>query len=273
MFLLAVCALFAKWIDLPALYIVWGRCLFATLALYIYCRYKRINLTISKTLAQRLVISGALLALHWWSFFQSIQLTSVAIGLLTFATFPLYVPLLNFVLYRTPIQPLLLLQGLLCLFGIYLVVAADNLTSTAWFGLLLGLFSAACFALLTVFNRHYVQQQNPVLISFYQQGSALLLLSPWLLLLQQSPSLNDWLLFIVLGVFFTAFTHSLIIYSLRFIPAFTVSLSFTLEPVYGIFAAYLLLGESVTVLTIVGALLIVSTCAWASVKSGQSSSD
>ncbi|MDN3652396.1 DMT family transporter [Thalassotalea ponticola] len=265
--MLAVCALFAKWIELPALYIVWGRCLFAFIALYIVSYGKQLNLNINARLRRRLLISGVLLALHWWSFFQSIQLTNVAVGLLTFATFPLFVPLINRVLLQQTIQPILLVQGLLCILGVYLLVAHQPVSDATWLGVVLGVFSALSFALLTVFNHHYVQQHNPVVISVFQQGAALIWLTPWLFVWPQLPSTTDWLAFAVLGVFFTALTHALIIYCLRFLPAFTVSVSFSLEPVYGIVAAYFLLGESISTPTVIGSVLIVVTCAWASISS------
>ncbi len=271
--MLAVCALFAKWINLPALYIVWGRCFFATIALLIFCFLRKTSLQISSYLVKRLVITGALLACHWWSFFHSIQLTNVAVGLLTFACFPLFVPILERIIDGKPLQMTLLIQGLLCLLGIYLVLP-DELSvgfRQQWqVGILLGLLSAATFALVTFYNRRFVQKQSPLLINLYQQATAMVLLSPWLLAYDVHISGEDILLLLLLGTVFTALTHTLITYCLRFIPAFSASLAFTLEPVYGIVAAHWLLQEPLTLTTMLGGGLIVAVCAYSASKQYQS---
>ena len=40
-----------------------------------------------------LIVLGIILAVHWTTFFYSIQLSTVAIGLLTFSTFPIFATL------------------------------------------------------------------------------------------------------------------------------------------------------------------------------------
>src|SRR3954447_6689211 len=85
-------ALFGKWILLPATTIVLGRTLIAaaTLAIVIVLRRQRAGRPDVPT-----AVNGAILALHWVSFFAAIQVSSVAVGLLGYASFPLFVLLLE----------------------------------------------------------------------------------------------------------------------------------------------------------------------------------
>src|SRR6478735_11884795 len=80
--------LFGKWIDLPPPLIVLGRAGVAALALAMLLAVRRQGLG---RLEWRLAVSGALLAAHWFAFFQAIQSAGVAIGLLGFASFPIFV--------------------------------------------------------------------------------------------------------------------------------------------------------------------------------------
>src|SRR4249920_3433979 len=84
--------LFGKWLDLPPVYIVLGRTIVATAAL---AALRALQGEPPPPFDVRLVATGAALALHWVAFFAAIQVASVAIGLLGFASFPLFVLVLE----------------------------------------------------------------------------------------------------------------------------------------------------------------------------------
>src|SRR5207249_4149971 len=84
--------LFGKWLDLPPIFIVLGRTIVAAIAL---AALRVIRHDARPAFDPRLVATGATLALHWVAFFTAIQVASVAIGLLGFASFPLFVLVLE----------------------------------------------------------------------------------------------------------------------------------------------------------------------------------
>jgi len=92
-FLFGFAGLFGKFLLCDPIYIVLGRTFFAFTALFLYAKIfskTALILSFDKT-GLFFVLQGILLAVHWWSFFLSIQLSSVAVGLVTFSTFPLFV--------------------------------------------------------------------------------------------------------------------------------------------------------------------------------------
>ncbi len=95
-FLFGLAGLFAEWVSLPASWIVLGRTGFAALYLMLalWLRKKTWPSPAHREIIL-LILSGALLAFHWVSFFQAIQLSSVALGLLTFSSFPVFTFLLE----------------------------------------------------------------------------------------------------------------------------------------------------------------------------------
>ena len=104
----------------------------------------------------RLVANGAVLALHWVAFFAAIQVASVAIGLLGFASFPLFVLVLERVLLgrrwtgREAATALLVDRpGSRCSCP-ELSLANRTVQGLAW-----GVVSGFTFALLAVLNRRY----------------------------------------------------------------------------------------------------------------------
>ena len=58
------------------------------------------------------------------------------------------------------------------------------------------------------------------------------------------PDLNDWMWLLVLSWFCSVLAFQLSVYALKKLTAFTVNLSFNLEPVYGIFLAFAVYREN-----------------------------
>src|SRR3954451_20496081 len=81
-------ALFGRWIALGPVEIVFGRTIVAAVALCVFVRWDRPK---SARPDFSFVANGALLALHWVAFFAAVQAASVAIALLGFASFPVFV--------------------------------------------------------------------------------------------------------------------------------------------------------------------------------------
>src|SRR5688572_18367201 len=79
--------LFGKWLTLPPYAIVLGRTAIAAAVLALVVAVQRGNFRTEPGLAH----NGVMLAVHWVTFFEAIRVSSVAIGLLGYATFPLFV--------------------------------------------------------------------------------------------------------------------------------------------------------------------------------------
>ena len=263
--LFALCALFAKWLSLPATVIVFGRTVFAVIAILIFCLLISHSLRVAKPLLVKLLFNGALLAFHWWSFFYSIQLSTVTLGLLAFATYPIWVVIINAVVNRTWLNRTTLMQLTLCTIGVVVFLSPDvsNVNLNAFF---IGTLSALSFALLTLYNKKQLSYTPALTIAFYQNFFASILLLPFVIGLAIMPNTEQLITLALLGIVFTALAHILLLHSLKTISAVVVSMSLLLEPVYGVFAATVLLNEVMTTISYSGALLVILACVWASKK-------
>jgi len=254
-------ALFGKWILLPATTIVLGRTLIAaaTLAIVIVLRRQRTGRPDVPT-----AVNGAILALHWVSFFAAIQLSSVAVGLLGYASFPLFVLLLERRLLRG--GRFERATAVLATLGLVALVPDFRWSSDVVRGLALGLVSAFTFAWLAVRNRRLVEQMAPSRIALWQNVSAAVCLAPIVAFdpVVALPTVADIARLIVLGVVCTGLAHTLFIASMQRVSAHTASVVAALEPVYGIALAALLLNEIPGARTLVGGALIVGAAVLAS---------
>jgi len=236
--------------------VVAGRAGLAALGLSAWARFKGISLRASRAEQWRYLLIGILLAFHWTSFFLSIRLSSVAVGLLTFSCFPIFVILLGPLLGsgRIRVGDFALVAVLMA--GLRLVVPGSLDDAADLAGPLWGIASGLSFAVIQLLNHALVQNEDPVKISVYQNGIASLALLPLLdaSMLPGTASAIAQLVF--LGLACTALAHTLFIAGMRRVSAQTASMFTYLEPVYGIALAALLLGEIPTPAMAAGGAII-----------------
>lgn len=248
---------------LAAPIIVFGRTFFASLVLLVVCWFQRVPLHPHRTRDGFLLLGqGVLLALHWTSFFQAINVSNVAIGLLSFSSFPLFTAALEPLLLHQRPSRIQIIAALLILVGIYLLVPSFTLQNNITLGVVWGVLSGATFALLSVTNRWLGRTYASAMISLYQDGIAALVLLPVFFLTSTrffwTP--HELLILLILGVVCTALAHTLFIASMRTITAQTASILASLEPVWGIVFGVLLLGAIPTASTLLGgAIILIAT--------------
>jgi drug/metabolite transporter (DMT)-like permease len=270
--LFGVAGLFGRWLHLDPLLIVHGRVFFAafSLGLVLYFKKESIRLKSSKDQILSLLL-GIILAFHWYAFFRAVQETSIALALLSFASFPLFTLLLEALIFRVKLGIIELSLVLTSIIGTFILIPWD-IQSPELTGVLWGLASGFSFALLAVFNKSLVDRYVPLKIAFLQNAWATLVLVPFTVKMDLTLSAEEWSLLILLGTVFTALSHSLFIGSLRFIKAQTASLIATLEPIYGIIAAYFFFREIPNLKTMVGGILILGVAIIAQSRERKSSS-
>jgi drug/metabolite transporter (DMT)-like permease len=214
-----------------------------------------------------LLLNGAILAMHWVTFFLAIQVSSVAIGLLGYAGFPLFTLLIE---RRGRLRGASRLEWItigLVLGGFALLVQRPSWTDASAQGLALGALSGLTFAWLAVRNRALLARRSAMGLAFWQNAWA----ATWLVVAivpiastLAAPSIEEIGALVTLGALCTALAHTLFIASMRRLSAHTASVVAALEPVYGILLAALLLDEIPGPRAIAAAALLLAAAVLAS---------
>lgn len=265
-FLFGLAGLFGKFVDLPATLIVLGRVVFATIALGLVLHWSK---NASFKLAAKkdywlLGLLGVVLAIHWGTFFQSIQVSTVAIGLLTFSTFPVFTTFIEPLVFKEKIRHRDIVIAFITLVGVVLIIPRIEFGDSATQGAIWGVLSGLSFAVLSILNRKYVKKYSSLTIAFYQDAAAAVVLLPFLFLAAYTIHAKDIWLLALLGVVFTAASHTLFIKGMAHVKAQLASVIASLEPVYGIVFAVFLLDEVPSVRTVVGGVIILTAAFLAS---------
>ena len=265
--LFGMAGLFARWIHLPAIGITFGRVLFSSAALGIYLLVRRQSFrTENRKDLILMILAGAVLALHWWSFLESIQLSTVAVGTITFASFPLFVTFLEPLAFRRKLRGGDVITAVVILIGVLITVPEFSPENHMFVGILTGMISALSYAVLTIMNKGFSEKYGGTLTAFYEQATAATVLLPFVIGAGLQPSASDLALLLFLGVVTTALAHTLFIAGLKAIPAQLAGVFSSLETVYGILFALVLLGEIPSVRELAGAAVIVGAVAAAQNK-------
>lgn len=255
--LFGLAGLFAKWVQLPAVIIVLGRVIFSSLSLFILLKVKKGSIRLESRKDYGLMVTaGIVLAVHWTTFMQSIQTSTVAIGTLTFSTFPLFVTFLEPVLFHEKLRASSVVSAFIMLLGVLCIVPEFELGNAMTQGVVWGMICSFTYAVLSLLNRLFMEKYTSSVTAFYEQATASVVLLPALFVLKPSVTVRDIVVLILLGVVFTAVAHTMYIEGLRHVKVQTPGIISGLESVYGIIAAFLFLGEKPGIKELIGGAVI-----------------
>jgi drug/metabolite transporter (DMT)-like permease len=245
-------AILGKMISLPALPLVWWRMLLVVVALALLPRVWRGLRAMPLRLALAYSGIGALVALHWLTFYGAIKLANASVAATCIALAPAFTAVVEPWLTKRPFSPRELAFGLAVLPGVALVVGGvpDSMRT----GVAVGAVSALLVALFGSLNKRLVDHGDPLTVTGVELGAGTLLLTVLAPLmpivfpafagdLLVLPDLQDGALLLVLSLLCTLLPFALSLVALRHLSAYSVQLVTNLEPIYAILLAMLLLGE------------------------------
>lgn len=227
--------------------LVWYRMMFAVIFLFIISLFsKKIEKLSFKKMLPLLGI-GSIIALHWVTFYGSVKYANVSVSLVCFSAVGFFSAIFDPLISKRKYQITEILLGLMVMLGVYLIFHFDQ---DFRLGIIFGLISAFLAAIFPIFNKKLVSEYSADTITFYEMGGGWMLLTFVVPIYMQFmpaqsyvPGLLDIFWLIILSLFCTVLAFNLSVRALSRISAFTVNLTFNLEPVYGILLAFLIYKE------------------------------
>lgn len=246
-------------IQMPAAAVICIRSVIALFLLAIILSFSKQSFRISdRKLRNYVLLSGFFLAIHWITYFTALQLSSVALGMLSMFTYPIITVLLEPLYIRTPFRPIHLLIALLAFAGIYILLPDLDLKNEKTTGILVGLLSAFLYSWRNLIVKKHVIRLNGLVVVSWQLLVVIGITLPFFLFVpDQSENIQSYAVpLLFLGVVTTAMGHSFFVKSLQFFSATTVSILSNFTPVIGIVAGIFLLHEKPSKNILIGGGLI-----------------
>lgn len=255
--LFGLSAVLGQFVTAPAVIVAGGRVICSSLLLFLLSIAGRASLKLKSRKDYGIaVFAGIVLAAHWTTFFQAIQSSSVAIGTITFSTFPLFLTFLEPLLFREKLKVTSVLSAAVLLLGVFITIPEFSLENQITIGILWGMVSSLSYAVLSLANRYLSRSYAARTVCLYEQGTAAVVLLPAMFLVKTSWTTQNILGIAAIGFICTAFAHSLYVAAQRKVKAQTAGIISGMETVYGIVYALLFLGEVQGIRELIGGAVI-----------------
>jgi drug/metabolite transporter (DMT)-like permease len=248
-FLAGFTGILGRLISLNEGMIVWYRLLITATTMWIlFSLWRKLQ---SLPLHDILKISGVgfIAAMHWVTFYGSIKYANVSVALVCFSAIGFFTALLEPLILRKSINWMELMLGLMTIAGIYIIFHFDAQYKT---GIIIGLISAVLAALFPIYNRQFLQRGISVetMLTWQQTGGFIILSALLPFYLQRFPvdsflpGLENLLWLLVLSWLCSVIAFQFSANALKRLSAFTVNITYNLEPVYGILLAFIVYKEN-----------------------------
>jgi drug/metabolite transporter (DMT)-like permease len=241
--------LIIKTSEISSISLVGIRTFIGSIFLSLFVIRKGLNI---KDLIKPGLILGPLLAIHWVTMFESIELNSVTVGIGSVFSYPIFVLIIERIRGKTLSikQVLIIIFGFLGLMILLDVKYIDSLT-----GVFYGILSAISLALIITIGEKYSTELGGLKVAFIQ------LLVAGVCLFYFTIEGYQWMISnifvsLFLGIFLTAIGLSTYWYVVKIIKPLSVSTITYLEPTTGVILGVLILNENIRLNQVVGFLII-----------------
>lgn len=261
--------LFRRSIPVPSEFLAFIRGLTGALFMCIILSLKK-DVSISQVKKQSIVLlalTGALIGINWIFLFEAFNYTTVATATLCYYMEPTMVILMAPLFFSQRLTLSQLAITILTILGMILVsgiidngeIKPDDIT-----GIIFGLSAAFCYALIVISNKR-IEAIDTYLKTFIQLSGAAIAMIPYLIYTAGFTGLPDdtstWLLILFVGIVHTGIAYALYFGAMKELSAQSVAICSYIDPISALIFSALLLGEALTPLGMLGAILIIGTVA------------
>lgn len=240
-------AILGKLIQINEGYLVLYRMAISSLTLFILLSITRELIRIKLADVLKLFGIGAIISLHWVSFYGSIKYSNVSVAVTCFSAVGFFTSFIDPLINRRKIDPVEVFLGLLTIAGVYLIF---NFYPEFKMGILFGIVSAMLASIFPILNKRVLENFTPKIVTFYEMTGgvvALLFILPvYLQFFPASyalPTASDWFWLLILAWACTVLAFILSLQALKKVSAFTSNLTFNFEPIYSIIMAFIIFKE------------------------------
>ena len=238
--------LFVRLITLNEVDIVWYRMLFTSCVLMVFTGLPRVGWRKFLQLSG----CGALLGFHWILFYGSIKASNVSIGVICFSLIGFFTAIFEPMIFKKRFSWVELLFSLITVAGVLCIFSLD---ARYRYGISIGIVSSAVCALYAICNKKVSVGVRSRTVLMYQMAGGLVAvtaIAPLYLLVFPSgqpvvviPDGSNLWWMLCHALLCTVAMYILQIQALKRLSAFTVNLTYNLEPCYTIALAFLIFGE------------------------------
>ncbi len=245
------------------------------LLLFVFLSKKKLNSESIKKNLLKLIVSGALIGFNWIFLFEAYEYTTVAIATLCYYMAPVLVMIMAPFFLKEKLTGVKGICILISFAGMVLVsgVFSDStLAGSSYKGIIFGLIAALMYAVVIIINKK-INNIGAFDKTIMQLGTAAVVLLPYVLFAGnlKNIELNAFSIAMLLfvGIVHTGVAYALYFGSMDGLSADSIAIFSYIDPVVAIILSATVLKESLGLLEIIGAVMILGATLWSEKNSGK----
>ncbi|KOS66259.1 transporter [Lysinibacillus contaminans] len=251
---------FSNLTGLPAIELVWIRCIFAgvflCVAWIVTGSFKREQWDRKELFF--IVCCGIANVLNWVFLFKAFEMTSITIAITLYHLAPIMVLAVGTFLFKEKMTKFTYLAILICFIGTMFIVGANgfHISSANWKGIIYSII-AACFYSATMILGKSITKTTVYATTFLQMVIGLIVLLPFIHFFSyQAIGTSQWSYTITTGIVHTGIVYILFFSSIRQLPTSVVSFMIFIDPAVAILLDIAVTGTHLKWLQLLGILCI-----------------
>jgi drug/metabolite transporter (DMT)-like permease len=207
--------------------------------------------------APSIVVSALFLGIHWYCFFYTLQHGSIALAMVTFATTPVFITLIEPLVSHKRYEALPFLCAVLALFGVWCVHPMTSLSALdKVLAVAVGILSGIALAICSLITRYRLAAVHPTFLCFSVNSCIALGFLSFTTFSLQDYSSSNVIGILGLGILCSALGQMLFVRAMKKVSAGSATIIASLEAPYGIILAALFAHQPLTLGSVLGALLV-----------------
>lgn len=233
---------------------------------YLLITRQRIPFSNIKKQVPLLLISGAAMGVNWILLFEAYKYTTVSLATLSYYFAPVIVTAACPVLFKETLSGKQILCFAMSTLGLVLITGVGWMgTGTDLIGILFALGAAALYATVILLNK-YIQGVDGIHRTFLQFLSAIIILVPYVLMTGgvtlENLSCTGWIHLLIIGLIHTGLAYCMYFSSLKELSGQQAAILSYIDPLVAVLISVTVLGETITVMQIIGGALILGFTLW-----------
>jgi len=214
-----------------------------------------------------LLLSGVAMGINWILLFEAYRYTTVSVATMSYYFAPVLVTLACPILFHEKMGVRQWICFAMSTLGILLITGVGDLSSSSSHlkGILFGLGAAVFYASVVLLNK-FIKGVAGVQRTFLQFVGAIVVLIPYVIC-TGGVTLNaldglGWVCLLIVGLFHTGVNYCLYFSALEHVPGQEAAILSYLDPLVAVLMSVFLLGETLTVVQLIGGLMILGFTLW-----------
>jgi len=268
MFIFGSIGIFVRNINLPSIEIAFLRAVIGSL--FLLCAglimKQKISVKLIKENILILTLSGVAIGFNWVLLFQAYKYTTISNSTLSYYFAPIFVLMLAPIILKEKLTIIKILCVIVAMSGLFLIVSTGSTNITGSYnhiiGIMYGLSAAVLYASIILMNK-FIKNLSGFESTLIQLSIAALVLLPIIIyrgnIHVSKISSIAWIFILIVGILHTGIAYLMYFSSIKQLKGQSIAILSYIDPISAVILASIFLGESITLVKIIGGLLILGS--------------